>query len=190
MPGVRCARSLACSVKNTRVSHHGHTGITRHSPRNGFNGFLRALPGDRACLSPSSAVSRRLDAGVEASGPHDFAVRVSAARLRFLEPEPNSAPGAAASTASRPASVTIASRPSEGRDGEGYIADLGPAASKISEIQKLSGVPFSSVTAGAVRPFRKNVSSLGVMPGLVPDIHVFLHDAPQERRGWPGQARP
>src|SRR5205814_9088854 len=34
-------------------SHHGHTRFTRHSPRNGFNGFLRDLPGDRACLSPS-----------------------------------------------------------------------------------------------------------------------------------------
>jgi hypothetical protein len=58
-------------------SHHGHTGITRHSPRNGFNGFLRALPGDRACLPPSSAkvVFCELDTGVGASGPHDFAVR-------------------------------------------------------------------------------------------------------------------
>jgi len=55
MPGARCARSRACSVESTRVSHHGHTGNTRHSPRNGFNGFLRALPGDRACLPPSSA---------------------------------------------------------------------------------------------------------------------------------------
>jgi hypothetical protein len=75
--GRRCARSRACSVVNTRVSHHGHTGITRHSPRNGFNGFLRALPGDRAFLSPSSGgvASARLDAGVEASGPHDFTVR-------------------------------------------------------------------------------------------------------------------
>ena len=26
MPGARCARSRACSVVNTRVSHHGHTG--------------------------------------------------------------------------------------------------------------------------------------------------------------------
>jgi hypothetical protein len=43
--------------------------------------------------------------------------------------------GAAASTASRPAFVTCA-RPSVGRDGGGYIADLGPVASKISEIQK------------------------------------------------------
>ena len=51
---------------------------------------------------------RKLDASVEASGPHDFAVRKQA---------PSSlAP--LASTASRPASVTIASRPSVGRDGE------------------------------------------------------------------------
>jgi hypothetical protein len=27
----------------------------RHSPRNGFNGFLRALPGDEFVLSPSPA---------------------------------------------------------------------------------------------------------------------------------------
>jgi hypothetical protein len=26
MPGARCARSRACSVVSTRVSHHGHTG--------------------------------------------------------------------------------------------------------------------------------------------------------------------
>ena len=55
MPGAWCARSRAWCVVNTRVSHHGHTGNTRHSPRNGFNGFLRTLPGDRACLSPSLA---------------------------------------------------------------------------------------------------------------------------------------
>jgi hypothetical protein len=55
MPGARSARGRACSVVNMRVSHHGHTGITRHSPRNGFNGFFRALPGDRALLSPSLA---------------------------------------------------------------------------------------------------------------------------------------
>ena len=83
MPGARRARSLACSVENTRVSHHGHTGLTRHSPRNGFNGFLRALLGDRAFLPPSSAEnSRQLDTSVGASGPHDFAVRLSAVRQR------------------------------------------------------------------------------------------------------------
>src|SRR3954471_24012957 len=44
--------------------------------RDGFNGFLRDLPGDRACLSPSLCFCTKLDASVEASGPHDFAVRV------------------------------------------------------------------------------------------------------------------
>jgi hypothetical protein len=49
--------------------------------RNGFNGFLRTLPGDRAWLSPSpTGLSRQLDASVEASGPHDFSVRFSAVR--------------------------------------------------------------------------------------------------------------
>ena len=50
---------------------------------------------------------RRLDASVEASGPHDFAVRKHAP----------SSEAPLASTASRPASVTIAIRPSVGRDG-------------------------------------------------------------------------
>jgi hypothetical protein len=57
MPGAHRARSLACKIiKAHEHSHHGHTGFTRHSPRNGSNGFLRALPGDRACLSPSPAL--------------------------------------------------------------------------------------------------------------------------------------
>src|SRR5260370_28438455 len=88
-------------------------------------------PGDRAFLSPSSRgygwsgpgradfTSARLDAGVEASGPHDFAVRgkhLSSAHpvtAHRLEPalRLRRAPNAAASTASRPASVTIAIRP-------------------------------------------------------------------------------
>src|ERR1700716_4352672 len=45
------------------------------------------------------------------------------------------APDAAASTASHPASVTIAIRPSEGRDGEGSRTDLGQAGTgKFLEI--------------------------------------------------------
>src|SRR5215210_1195709 len=64
-------------------SHHGHTGYTRHSLRNGFNGFLRALPGDRALLSPSSAemfstnltpASRRQD---HTTSPSAYALFVS-----------------------------------------------------------------------------------------------------------------
>jgi hypothetical protein len=55
-------------------------------------------------LSPSLAnvAIRKLDASVEASGPHDFTVRKSAL----------SSEARLASTASRPASVTIAIRPS------------------------------------------------------------------------------
>ena len=80
MPGARCTRSRAWSVVNTRVSHHGYTGSPGIPARNGFNGFLRTLPGDRAFLSPSPAKTcfREHDAGVEASGPHDFSVRKKA----------------------------------------------------------------------------------------------------------------
>src|ERR1700744_2272566 len=100
-------------VVNTRVSHHGYTGSPGIPARDGFNGFLRALPGDRACLPPSPAESlHRLDASVGASGPHDFTVRRTSA---FVKAPPTS-------PASRPASVTIASRPSGGtRRGEIWI---------------------------------------------------------------------
>src|SRR3954465_2575594 len=99
MPGARCTRRLACkNIKAYEHSHHRFTGATRHSPRNGFNGFLRDLPGDRALLSPSSCeygwsapgradfASAKIDASVEASGPHDFAVRSNIVRLRALSP--------------------------------------------------------------------------------------------------------
>ena len=44
MPGARCARSRVCSLESTRVSHHGHTGNTRHSPRNGFTAYSELSP--------------------------------------------------------------------------------------------------------------------------------------------------
>ena len=49
-------RSLVCEgLKAHKRSHHRSAETIRHSPRDGFNGFLRALPGDRAFLSPSSS---------------------------------------------------------------------------------------------------------------------------------------
>ena len=83
MPGAQCARSLAWKmIKPHERSHHGHTGFTRHSPRNGFNGFLRALPGVPGLLATVvGRLLRRSDTSVGVSGPHDFAVRLSAARL-------------------------------------------------------------------------------------------------------------
>src|ERR1700722_10258419 len=43
MPGARCARSRACSVESTRVSHHGHTGKRPAFPAQWFYGLFRAL---------------------------------------------------------------------------------------------------------------------------------------------------
>ena len=104
MPGVRCTRGLG---KKCPVVSHRFTGLNRHSLRNGFTvSFV---------LSPVTGLSchhhrrdakhhRQLDASVGASGPHGFAVRKSALSSVALP----------ASTASRPASVTIAIRPSCG----------------------------------------------------------------------------
>src|ERR1700730_11980080 len=107
-PAAPCAK-----VESTGVEATGTPESPGIPARNGFNGLFRALPGDRAFLSPSSCgvASTRLDAGVEASGPHDFAVRRAA--LSSLAPP--------ASIASRPTSVTIAKRPSE---SGGMAADI------------------------------------------------------------------
>src|SRR6195256_6813059 len=54
MPNAPAASCAVVVVERKRV-----TTSTPESPdvpaRNGFNGLLRALPGDRACLPPSSA---------------------------------------------------------------------------------------------------------------------------------------
>jgi hypothetical protein len=94
MPGADAPAAARGVVVSTRVSHHGHTGITRHSPRNGFNSLFRALPGDRAFLPPSSAkiAFRQLDASVGASGPHDFAVRCQHRPSSALPRPPHPAP--------------------------------------------------------------------------------------------------
>jgi len=107
----RSVRPQPC-VRNSRAhkrSHHGHTGNARHSPRNGFNGLYRALPGDRAFLPPSLhgiALPRNL---TPASGRQDHTTLPSAGSAPSSEAPP-------ASIASRPAFVTIASHPSVGQD--------------------------------------------------------------------------
>ena len=56
-PGAGRTRSLACKMKkHTSGSHYRFDRAGPGLPRaNGFNGFLRALPGDLALLPPSSA---------------------------------------------------------------------------------------------------------------------------------------
>ena len=74
--GCSCTRSLACR-KVTRELVTTDTPKTPGIPaRNGFNGFLRALPGDRAFLSPSP-MNRSTDL-TPASGRQDHTTSPSA----------------------------------------------------------------------------------------------------------------
>ena len=132
-------------VESTRV-----TTSTPESPgipaRNGFNGFLRALPGDRALLPSSSANMVLSKPGwadatsanlTPASGRQDHTTSPYASCIprphavdrsqAFRQPTLRSrrAQNAAASTASHPASVTIAIRPSVGWDAKSSRSDLG-----------------------------------------------------------------
>ena len=92
------------------------------SPVIGLSCHRRLANGGKSAPGRADLASARLDAGVEASGPHDFIVRDSVGRPRAvwsltgMKPalHPVTRPDAAASTASRPAFVTIASRPSDG----------------------------------------------------------------------------
>src|SRR5712664_2306744 len=54
MPDARCTRGRLCSKKHRRQQPRVHRN-SRHSLHNGFNGVLRALPGDHAWLPPSPA---------------------------------------------------------------------------------------------------------------------------------------
>ena len=95
MPGARCARGLACSKKTREFV----TTVTPESP-----GIPRAMvltvsfvvsPECRACClrRPRNAQHcRELDISVGISGPHDFAVRIGAARLAAPQRPPHPAP--------------------------------------------------------------------------------------------------
>src|SRR5882672_12683696 len=132
MPLAPAASCALVVVESTRV-----TTSTPESPdvpaRNGFNGFLRALPGDRALLPPSSADMFLSKPGwadansanlTPASGRQDHTTSPYAATslVRSLgnrsqaeaRPAIHRAQNAAASTAPLPASVTIMIRPSGG----------------------------------------------------------------------------
>src|SRR5258707_1087738 len=81
MPGAQSHPWPRVRKKSTRVSPPQVRRIIPAFPARWCYGFLRALPGDRAFLSPSQATMRehrrQLDASVEASEPHDFAVRLA-----------------------------------------------------------------------------------------------------------------
>src|SRR6202158_4333929 len=102
MPGAQWTRSLACDkIKAHERSHHGHTGITRHSPRNGFTAYF--------ALSPAIGLVCHRRLAVRPTGlrrPQDSAIVF----------------GAPASTASRPTLMTCATPLSW--DGTARISEL------------------------------------------------------------------
>ena len=105
MPGARCARSLACKIKkHTSIV----TTVTPDSPGIPYAMVLTVsfelsrVTGFLATLV-SGQRFRQLDASIGASGPHDFAVRVSTVRQPCWHVH----------RIPRPTSVTIAKRPSE-----------------------------------------------------------------------------
>jgi len=82
MPGARRARSLACKIKkHTSVV----TTVTPESPGIPYAMVLTVCFGLSSvigldCHRRIAFLHAKLDASVEASGPHDFAVRVSTFR--------------------------------------------------------------------------------------------------------------
>jgi hypothetical protein len=123
----------------------------------------------KVCLSPVGPTRlRQLDTS---NGCQDHTALPSAAivvRLRavdrsraFRQPALPSrhTPDAAASTASHPASVTIAIRPSGGRDGEGSRTDLGQAGTEIFLEMGLDS-RMTDLPVGQIRLIRLNKSSL------------------------------
>jgi hypothetical protein len=90
-------------IKNAH-EHTGSAEAVRPSLRNGFTAYnvLSPVIGFLATVIPEKLASHELDASVEASGPHDFAVRVTRCSSKAHPRPPHPAP----------TFVTIAKRPS------------------------------------------------------------------------------
>ena len=75
-PAVSCA--IVC--KEHAHEHTGTVGAVRHSLRNGFTAYIGLSPENGSFASVACGYYRKFDASTAASGPHDFAVRISHAR--------------------------------------------------------------------------------------------------------------
>src|SRR3954451_22580965 len=132
---VRAAPAVSrAKLQKKRTRAYRFSGGNPAFPAQWFYGLLRALPGDQACLTPSSAL---LIADLTpASGRRNHTTSPYASRPRSSRALP-------ASTASRPTLMTLANAPLKGRDNDGYRSDLGPLASEFSEFQKIRREAFS-----------------------------------------------
>ena len=78
-PGARCTRGLACKcTQQKRTRAYRFSGNNRPSLRNGFTAYFVLSPvnGFLATVA-AQKLAARLDASTAASGPHDFAVRLT-----------------------------------------------------------------------------------------------------------------
>jgi hypothetical protein len=82
MPGARRTRSLVCKMKKHTSKSPQVRRTGRHSLRDGFtvSFVLSPVIGLFCHRHPRSVSFQELDASVETSGPHDFAVRFSRVR--------------------------------------------------------------------------------------------------------------
>jgi hypothetical protein len=105
------------SEKAHERSHRRSSRFTRHSRTRVVLtvSFVLSPAIGLVCHRHLADTSAKLDAGVEASGPHDFAVRVRAIRQKRTRVH----------RIPRPTSVTIAIRPSDGTGQGRYGGDLG-----------------------------------------------------------------
>jgi hypothetical protein len=109
MPGARCTRGLVCNRrKKIRTRAYRFSGGIRHSLRNGFTAYIVLSSVGPGSLSPSPVRSLLLTNLTPASGRQDHTTSPYAS-APFVK-------GTSTSTASHPALVTIAKRPSY-RDG-------------------------------------------------------------------------
>src|SRR5437660_1607484 len=86
-PGARCTRGLACDLRKQKCTRaYRAAGAFRPSLRNGFTACFELSPvnGSFATVAPEKLASQELDASTAASGPHDFAVRLSHTRQSQL----------------------------------------------------------------------------------------------------------
>ena len=167
-PIAACAMRV---VERTRVSQ-----VTPESPsispRNGFNGFLRALPGDRLSCHrrPRKLPFANL---TPASGRQDHTTSPSASSAARLR---------AASVHRILSRVRDDLEPplSVGQDGWAYATDLRQASSNISEIQK--STKYRSLTHG----LRRANGAPGMTDSHKKDATGWLPSRPNLCTRWSG----
>jgi hypothetical protein len=155
-----------------RSSHHGHTGNTRHSPRNGFTAYfvLSPVTGLVCHRRPRGLPPRKLDTSVGVSGPHDFAVRKhTLSSVAWF-----------ASTASRPNVRDDGQRPSFGTGRRSFKSDLGQAR---REIFLRTGLDAGSTDDGDLPDGQ--ITGLTARPGITRSPDVVRRMPPPPRTSGP-----